>query len=376
MAGTVLPGHFRDVTRLTYFSEMTQRHWCYTLNNPTLTPEGLLKILDEDPRVRYAIFQEEKGDNETPHYQGYVELSNSQRLAAMRKMIPGAHWESRRGTRDQARDYCRKEDSRINGPWECGEFPSKQGARADLLDAVTTAQENWSIAQVALEHPVTFVKYNRGLSAYIFNARPARSIANPPSVHLYFGPTGTGKTRKAYEENPDLFRKAPDSFWFDGYHGQSTLLLDDYSGAASKMSLNYMLQLLDRYPIDVQVKGGYAKMTARHIVLTTNLHPSVWFNYAKRESQYIALQRRFTSIYVFKGKISIKVTHKAFFEDWFDDCDEDRLFWTHADTEAIELSDDEEELSEVFSAGEDPMPLGQPSSSDECWLAGKLFSCE
>ncbi len=345
---------------------MTHRHFCFTLNNPVLTPEALLKELDEDPRVRYAVFQQEQGENETMHYQGYLELKAPQRFTAMHLLIPLAHWEARRGSRDQAREYCMKEDSRTDGPWECGTFKSGgQGARADLLDAIATAQTNWSIAEVAEQHPVTFVKFNRGLSDYIFHVRPPRSIANPPSVHLYFGPTGTGKTRKAYEDSPDLFRKAPDTSWFDGYNGQSTLLLDDYSGAASKMSLNNMLQLLDRFPFNVQIKGGHVQMTASHIVLTTNLHPSVWFNYQRREEQYLALQRRFTKILVFKGKISIQVTKKAFFDDWFDGCDEDTIFWTHADANTLEISEDEEELSEVFSGGDAPEP------SDELMLCAQ-----
>ncbi len=262
-----------------------------------------------------------------------------------------------------------KEESRKSGPWECGEYKSQQGARNDILDAISTAQENWSIAEVAQAHPVTFVKFNRGISDYIFHVRPCRSIANPPSVHLYFGPTGCGKTRKAYEEDPGLYSKDPSSMWFDGYHGQETLLLDDYSGAASKMSLNTMLQLLDRFPVNVQIKGGYAKMTARHIVLTTNLHPSVWFNYRKRESQYLALQRRFTKIVVFKGKISIQVSHKTFFDEWFDGCDQDRLFFTHADAETVDISEDEEELSEDLAFIGDDLQA-QPSQDDDSWMMG------
>ncbi len=349
---------------------MTCRHWCFTLNNPTLAGPELLKELDDDPRVRYAVFQEEKGENETPHYQGYVELTNAQRLAAMQKLIPRAHFERRRGNRDQARDYCMKEDTRKDGPWECGDFPSKQGTRTDLLEAIQTADETFSIAEVARQHPLQFVKYSRGLSEYIFHTRPRRSIANPPSVHLYYGTTGSGKTRKAFEDNQEsIFRKAPDTSWFDGYYGQDTLLLDDFAGRASKMSLSYLLQLLDRYPFDVQIKGGHAAMTAQHIVITTNLHPVTWYDYAKREEQYRALQRRITSIYVFKGKLgSMQVTHKTFFDEWFDGCDEDTLFFTHADAEeAIMISDDVEELSEDVGLIDDDPQCAQHSQDSDFW---------
>ncbi len=346
------------------------RNWCFTLNNPTLSGPELLKELDDDVQVRYCVFQEEKGQDETPHYQGYVELNRAIPLATMKLMIPRAHFERRRGNRDQARDYCMKEDTRQDGPWECGDYKAGgQGARTDLLEAIATADETYSIAEVARQHPLQFVKYSRGLSQYIFHTRPARSIANPPSVHLYYGTTGSGKTRKAFEDNESIYRKAPDSTWFDGYYGQDCLLLDDFSGRASKMPLSFLLILLDRYPVDVQIKGGHAAMTAQHIVITTNLHPVTWYDYANRQEQYRALMRRITSIYVFKGKLgSIQVTHKAFFDEWFDGCDEDTLFFTHADAEATMLiSDDEEELSEDLALMEDDDPSAQPSLSDDYW---------
>ncbi len=351
------------------------RNWCFTLNNPTENPQALLKELDDDPRVRYAVFQEEKGENETTHYQGYVEFSVGIRFNAMQRLIPRAHLEGRRGTADQARDYCMKDDSRQAGPWECGNFKTNPGNRTDLLEAIKTADETYSIAEVARQHPLQFVKFNRGLGDYIFHTRPRRSIDNPPSVHLYFGPTGTGKTRKAFEDNQDsIFRKPPDTAWFDGYYGQHCLLLDDFAGRASKMSLVNLLQLLDRYPIDVQIKGGHAAMTARHIVITTNLHPVTWYDYTRREEQYKALQRRITSIYVFKGKLgALRVTHKTFFDEWFEGCDQDTLFFTNADAaDPISISDSEEELSELFGESDDAMPLAQPPSDDECWVLPQL----
>ncbi len=350
---------------------MTHRHFCFTLNNPTLTPEALLKELDDDPRIRYAVFQEEKGENETVHYQGYVELNAALRFAAMHKLIPLCHWEERKkGTREQCREYCMKEDTRTNGPWECGNFKAGgQGTRADLEACITTAKDNWSIAQIAEEHPTTFVKFHRGLESYIFHARPDRSIANPPQVLLFFGPTGTGKTRKAFEDySSSIYRKNPNNRWFDGYHGQETLLLDDFCGASSKMALSELLQLLDRFPINVEVKGGYAKMTARTIVVTTNLHPSVWYDYQRRESQYKALQRRFTRIMVFKGKINICLSHSVFFDEWFEGCDEDRLFFEHADAEPLTISsDDEDAFSEDLALMVDDANQAQASPDSDFW---------
>ena len=47
------------------------------------------------------------------------------RIVAVKNLLPqleGAHFEPRRGTRDQARDYCRKAETKVDGPWEHGAF--------------------------------------------------------------------------------------------------------------------------------------------------------------------------------------------------------------------------------------------------------------
>lgn len=122
---------------------------------------------------------------------------------------------------------------------------------------------------------------------------PRREAA--PIVYLLYGEPGVGKTRLVNDKYPigvDSFRKAPDTKWFDGYDAHKVLLLDDFSGAASKMSLSYTLQLLDRYEIAVEVKGDTVPLLATKIFITTNNHPSTWYKWEKREIQYKALSRR------------------------------------------------------------------------------------
>lgn len=65
----------------------------------------------------------------------------------------------------QARDYCRKADGRIAGPWELGVFQQGgQGRRSDLSAAVVTLRER-GLGAVADEHGESFVKYHKGLQA-------------------------------------------------------------------------------------------------------------------------------------------------------------------------------------------------------------------
>ena len=112
---------------------MAKRNWVFTLNNPEETGEVLIARLSLEDKIRYTVFQLERGENETPHFQGYIELNKPQRMSGMKKLIPRAHFEGRKGTRQQARDYCMKQDTRVAGPWEHGTFSAGgQGRRNDI----------------------------------------------------------------------------------------------------------------------------------------------------------------------------------------------------------------------------------------------------
>lgn len=98
------------------------RAWVFTLNNPE--QHGIVdNELPLHSKEKYIVWQFEVGANGTPHLQGYIELTAPCRLAAMKEWLPSAHFAMREGTRDQAREYCMKQDETYRaGPWERGVF--------------------------------------------------------------------------------------------------------------------------------------------------------------------------------------------------------------------------------------------------------------
>jgi len=242
------------------------RSYCFTLNNP------LTNDLPPSDDIRYASWQLERGDSGTLHLQGYVELTKPRTLAWLRCWLPGAHFEARRGTREQARDYSRKEDSRVAGPFELGSWEAGgTGKRNDLaeikrkLDAGSTMSEVWD------EHFESTLRYYRGFQEYKKTKTGHRTWKTEVSV--YWGDTGTGKSRRCMEEAPGAYWKTRDEWW-DGYEAHEDIVLDDFYGW---LPWDLLLRLLDRYPLDVNAKGGGRRMVARRIFITSNKPPEEWY---------------------------------------------------------------------------------------------------
>lgn len=267
------------------------RNWVFTLNG--VTEEDLQDPYDWP--VEYAVWQYELGENGNPHLQGYVHLDKPRSLQWCKTNLDdSAHWEPRRGTHAEAREYCTKDDTRVDGPWEFGD-PPKQGDRSDLLALQTMLDTGASIEQVAREHFGAFMRYNRNIRAYRELTLPHRNPDNEVHVYVYWGPPGTGKSRRAlYEAGEDAYFLSPPNavggaVWWDGYTGQDCIIIDDFYGWIPH---HFMLRLCDRYPFTVQYKGGSIPIAATRIWITSNKEPNEWWP----RTGLGAMERRITHV--------------------------------------------------------------------------------
>lgn len=111
-----------------------------------------------------------------------------------------------------------------------------------------------------------------------------------------WGPTGTGKTKRAYEvasrlqeeKGLEFYVKPSYNTWWDGYRGEKVVIVDEFSG---QWPVDYTLLVLDRYPMKVEVKGGTVNLAASLIILTSNVPPAEWYINASLEKK-AALARR------------------------------------------------------------------------------------
>lgn len=267
------------------------RNWVFTLNNYTEEDVARLREYTSLAECRYLVFGREVGGSGTPHLQGYVCFGGRYTLARARAIIGDrAHLEVMRGTPAEASSYCKK-DGDFEEYYEC---PGGRGSRSDLKSALLAIKRGISKRDLIEQHCASYARAGRMLSEYQLLNAPARNWKTV--VQVYWGETGLGKTRKAYEE-ASMPYVHPGGTWFDGYDGEEHVIFDDFGG--SEFKLTYLLKLLDRYPMRVPVKGGFVQWVPKKIWITSNYPPNDWFPNAKEE-HVRALKRRFERVVRFR----------------------------------------------------------------------------
>jgi len=120
-------------------------------------------------------------------------------------------------------------------------------------------------------------------------------VAIERTVHCFWGVSGSGKSRRAWQEaGLDAYPKCPRSKFWCGYQphreGHRHIVIDEFRGG---VDVGHLLRWLDRYPVIVDTKGGAVALNATTIWITSNLPPEEWYpNIDERTLE--AIRRRMT----------------------------------------------------------------------------------
>lgn len=112
---------------------------------------------------------------------------------------------------------------------------------------------------------------------------------------IHCGMTGTGKTELAKRLYPEAYWKPKGGLW-DNYRGETTAIIDNYTGA--NLTINHLLALLDEPGCIIYTGGtGRVQLKATTIVILTQIPPWMW-NYKDRSIyRMMAIYRRITQIH-------------------------------------------------------------------------------
>lgn len=262
------------------------KYWVFTSYH--LDDEGGLAIPQFEPPMTYLVYGWETcPKTKREHLQGYVEYERSVELTRSQSLLKlgKCSHRARRGTSEQAADYCKKADTKDHPDnWEeFGELsvPS-QGKRSDQLEYIEAVENgeftNWR--EILFDRRFLTVTSRMGNWAKeIFNEWQSSQIPTKRQVevHVYWGDTGTGKTHAVLTRPEPVFKwnaNAMRGSW-TGYQGEKTILIDEFYG---QIRLEEMLRILDGWKEQVHVNYSYAFLQHTKVFITSNIDPEEWYN--------------------------------------------------------------------------------------------------
>lgn len=236
----------------------------------------------------YIKGQRERGE-ETGyvHWQVLTVLRRKGSLATIKGIFGDTvHAELSRSS--ASNEYVWKEDTRIGDQFELGRLPFKRNDPKDW-DRIWEDAKSGNIdaipADVRLQHYRTLRTIKADFSV------PQAMVRE---CFVFCGATGTGKSRRAWDEaGLSAYPKDPRTKFWDGYRDQEHVVIDEFRGS---IDISHLLRWLDRYPCLVEIKGSATSLVANKIWITSNLHPEFWYpdlDQATRE----ALMRRLEITY-------------------------------------------------------------------------------
>lgn len=253
-------------------------NYCFTLWNPT--EEDIKSFKDENlhKNVRYLVYQIERGNESGKlHLQGYFELTKSSSITWCKNNINKNFSKLivARGTAEQNRVYCSKESTKVGGPWEVG-TPKKQGQRTDLKQCSDIIAKGGTVKDVAQLFPTEFVKFHKGFKELYNILQSERDGSWRPDLIIIIGEPGIGKSKTIFdmEKGFSVYVKPDNTPWWDGYRGQEVVIINEYQG---ELGMAYMNNLIDYYPHQVQVKGGYVNFNSKRVYITSNKKIEDWW---------------------------------------------------------------------------------------------------
>lgn len=274
--------------------------WCFTHNNadegwrPTFAPSTM----------EYIVWERETAPTTGRHHiQGYVRFKSRHRLGAVKNLLgcQELHLEPAKGTEQQNRDYCSKEEGERG---ESGTFiaAAGQGRRTDLDEVAENILKGQSLGEVASNHPAAWMRYHAGITSFYHQVALPPPIRREVSVKVLWGTSGVGKTHRLLTKYPEAVTISTGRDPFGSYSKEDVVVFDEFD--YEKWQLQEMNRYLDcwRCKLDCRYQDKYAWWTKVYIV--SNIDPSKWYLY-NNEQLRNAFFRRINEIIYIESKEQI-----------------------------------------------------------------------
>lgn len=236
------------------------------------------------PNCSYLIGQLERGETTGfLHWQILVAFKKKESIRGVKATFgDSCHAELSRSSAANA--YCQKEASAIPGTqFEFGAKPFLRSSRVEW-ESVWTAAQSGNMAAIPANVRVVNYRTIRAIGADY-----SRAVGMERKCFVFWGRTGSGKSRRAWEEaGMEAYCKDPRTKFWCGYQVEKHVVIDEFRGG---IDVSHLLRWLDRYPVRVEIKGSSRPLVAEKIWITSNISPDFWYPGLDEETLN-ALKRR------------------------------------------------------------------------------------
>jgi len=205
---------------------------------------------------------------------------------------------------DDVREYIMKYDQH---PYEYGLYTGNNQSRVQKRAAENKAILSKPLNELIDEgvvHISQYKQYKEAINSYRLDSIKVPDYIPKECIWIY-GKTGIGKSRYIRDNYPDIcFFKAQNKWW-DGYTGQTVILIDDFDKAGQ--GLGHLLKIwADCYSFNAEIKGGTIRPVYTKMFITSQYLPrDIWCpgDNEKEWDQEMreAIERRFKVVTVIDG---------------------------------------------------------------------------
>lgn len=262
------------------------RYWILTI------PKEAWVIPEELPAgIHYMKGQLEVGASGFEHWQLVAYTKKKCTYTKMMSRWPEeAHIEHTRS--DEAENYVWKEDTRVGDQFEIGRKSMKRNNQDDWDEMFDNAKQA-KFDDIPADVKIRCWNQFQSIAKYYMSPEDRGEVKS----HIYWGVAGSGKTHRAKEEsgyfdNPeDVYMKIPSTKFWDGYRGQSNVIIDEFDG---QINLSHLKVWCDPSgtACQVEVKGGAVPLKATRFWITSNKDWRQWYPTAD-SNDLDAIKRRF-----------------------------------------------------------------------------------
>lgn len=257
------------------------KHWCLTIFKED-EQQDFIKWTQED-EVNYFNYQEEEcPETKKRHLQCYIGFKSNKRFNAIKSRLRSSHIELAKSAVN-AWEYCSKPETATGARQGRGPKPIKSdGKGSGKWNLFQDFARDNSWEECLAKWPE--LRTHESVMRRIYDDVHPRQQLGEPRIFILYGPSGTGKSSTALALfKGEQYYRHTGTQWFDGYAGETKVLLDDFH--PGQMTRSFLLNLMDSpQGFMGQVKGGWVKVAWDTLIITTQYPIEEWYKGHDKES--------------------------------------------------------------------------------------------